>query len=182
MKRLFLLLLICPALTGCAVGPAQGLLDPKDKTCSVVFGYIDMTAAGGADLDAVHLARLDMQGPQIIQGYPDYPDCANGKSRRPGYFWVTDLPLGEYQLAEVVGRGHAGFSFDHEIKNASYIKITQPGVYYLGAFKIVVKGKSFEFRRIGSPLEQRALLRLLHRTRSSYWKPVIEQRLTQLGS
>ncbi len=196
MKRLIVLLSCAVFLAGCAVrsaGHPRGLVKPRVANPSVVFGYIDMSAAGGADIDDVLLARLDGEKPQILRGFPDYPDGVTVNGRRPGYFWASDLPPGEYQLAEIAGVGYHGsartnggwsrnsFTFDTAKKNASYVKISKPGVYYLGAFKIVNHGKSFDLNEIGSPSEAKALKRLLHRSYDSYWKGMVARRLKQVG-
>lgn len=197
MMRIVALLLVSLVVAGCA-SSARGLYDPKDRNSSVIVGFVDMSDAGGADLDDVLLVRTDGATPQMIQGFSDYLDSATDSSRRPGYFWVTDLPPGDYQLAEIAGVGnrdgketrvgYAGnwkrkaFSLDPAKKNVSSIRITTPGVYFIGAYKITDKATSFDFKKIYSPSEQKALKNLLHRTYGSHWRPIIEERLQQLGS
>lgn len=196
-----LLLTIALSLAGCINPSVRGVYDPKDATRSLVYGFVDMSEApGGADIDDVRLARLDLNRPRTIQAYPDYLDGVHVNARRPGYFWANDLPQGQYQLAEITGiymlggnstnaaygaaGGFAGqsFVFPPDQKNATFVNIKQPGIYFLGAYKLTGDGDGFRFDRINSPTEEEALKRLLHRNFSPYWKPIIEKRLAELAN
>lgn len=202
MKRWLSLLLLGLVLSGCLgprnVGHPRGLVKPKIPNSAAVFGYVDMSDAGGFDIDDVILVRLDGGKPELLRANPDYPDGVTVNQRRPGYFWASDLPPGEYQLAEVAGVGYHGsarnyanggwtrdaFTFDTSKKNGTYIKITKPGIYYMGAFKITDKGKGkdFGFKELGAPSEATALKRMLHRSYDPYWKTMVKKRQVQVGS
>lgn len=194
----FFLLSSILLLGGCVI-PAKGVYDPKDASRSVVFGFVDMSEAPlNADIDDVILARLDVKKPQMIRAFPDYLDGVTVNPRRPGYFWANDLVPGQYQLAEIAAvvmrggnstnaaYGAAGgyvrnvFSFPPDQRNATFVNIQKPGLYYLGAYKLTGDGKGFRFDRIKRPMEKEALQRLLHRNYSPYWKPIIENRLADL--
>lgn len=199
MQRWFVLFLLVPLLAGCLgprnVGHPRGLVKPKIPNSAAVFGYIDMSAAGGHDIDDVILVRLDGAQPELLRANPDYPDGITVNVRRPGYFWASDLPPGEYQLAEVAGRGFAGgnynqvagaptrfaFALDTAKKNGTYVKITKAGIYYMGAFKITNRKKTFDFTRLAAPSEATGLKRMLHRSYDPYWKGMVQKRLNQVG-
>lgn len=201
MQRLLVLFLAVLLLPGCAgirnVGHPRGLVKPKIPNSAAVFGYIDMSDAGGFDIDDVILVRLDGDKPELLRANPDYPDGVTVNQRRPGYFWASDLPPGEYQLAEVAGVGYHGsarnyanggwtrdsFTLDDSQRKATYVKITKSGIYYMGAFKITDKGqgKKFGFRELGAPSEGKALKRMLHRSYDPYWKAMVQKRLNQVG-
>jgi len=175
---------------------ARGIYDTKQQNVSVVVGYVDMSEAGGVDIDDLKLFRLDNNS-RLIQGYPDYFDGVNVNKMRPGNFWVPGLVNGEYQIAEIAGMGFSGgapqygatrgpvrnaLAFSKDEKNASYIKIDKPGIYFMGSFKAKVSGDSFSFKKVKKPTEAQVLKRLLEkRTFSPYWKKVIEARLVALN-
>lgn len=190
MKNLvfgLLILIVTSDITGCA------LRQPADPSMtSLVYGHVDMSEAPGkADMDTIKLMRAaTQQKPVMLKGKVDYHDGISS-SRRPGNFWVYNLMPGSYQIAEIVGMP-TGFSmggptvyhlsFAQSQKNASAMRIDEPGLYYMGSFKVVAseKGK-FEMARVDNPSEKEVLEKILKRNRMSYWEPIIKQRLAELG-
>jgi hypothetical protein len=59
--------------------------------------------------------------------------------------------------------------------------VIKPGLYYLGAFKMVEEGeKYFNLVKVKSN-EKAALQRLLLRNKNPYWEPIINARLAELS-
>lgn len=190
------MVLLILLLVGCGprVPHVRGIYDSQVDKYSVIVGYVDMTEAGGIDIDDVRFARFDKKS-RLILGYPDYLDGVNVNKMRPGYFWVNDLVEGEYQLASIAsvgfsagasqyglsrGNSFTGVSFPTDEKHISHVKIDKPGLYFMGSFKLVAEKDSFTFRRIKDPSEAKVLKRMLKRTHGTHWKGVIESRLAQL--
>jgi len=181
-----LILIVTSGVTGCA------LRQPADPSMtSLVYGHVDMSEAPGkADMDTIKLMRAaTQQKPVMLKGKVDYNGGISA-SRRPGNFWVYNLMPGSYQIAEIVGMP-TGFSmggptmyhlsFAQSQKNASAMRIDEPGLHYMGSFKVVASEKSkFEMVRVDYPSEMEVLEKILKRNSMSYWEPIIKQRLAEL--
>jgi hypothetical protein len=173
-------------LNGCARVPA----DPAQT--SLLFGHIDTTGAhDGVDMHWIQFMKtVPQKRPSFFFGKVDFNDGGIQWTRRPGYIWADNLLPGTYQVAEIIG-GTSGvsvgrvvnyhFEFSPKEKNVTSIEVVKPGLYYLGAFKMVEEGeKNFNLVKVKSN-EKAALQRLLLRNKNPYWAPIINARLAELS-
>lgn len=155
--RFMLGLITLLLLVGCSsTGPERDINDP---TNSLVFGYVNMdeapTKAGSAS---------------ILQVAPPTETPYWNTGVKDGLFFDSYLPPGSYQLASFYGSGF--FAGEHRYSfprqgNETSLRITKPGIYFLGAFKYKkVKTGFFEqgqfsIEKINKPTEAELLKRIL---------------------
>ncbi len=179
-RKRFLLGLITLGLLG---GCASTGRDVNDPTNSLVFGYIDMDDAP----TSVDSATLRLLAPPSEKPYW-------GMGVKDGLFYNFYLPPGSYQLDNFYGSGF--FAGEHEYNlprqgNETALRITKPGIYFLGSFKykkektgFFEQGK-FSIEVIDKPTEAELLKRILDKdsdARDSAWGDKIRARLAQLKS
>jgi len=180
--RIWLVLgLMLGLLAGCASsGPTRDINDP---TNSLVFGYIDMDDA-----------PTKVSSAWMVQVAPpsDAPYWGLGVSK--GLFYNSYLPPGSYQLSKFGGSGF--FAGQHEYSfprqgNKTALRITKPGIYFIGAYKYKKVKTSFfsqgrfAIEKINKPTEAELLKRILEEDsdiRDSAWASKIRARLAQLKS
>ena len=162
-------------LSGCA--SSRSINDP---TNSLVFGYVDMT---GAPTNILHCKI-----PEVSPSSEGSWGC--GVSN--GLFYNPFLPPGSYQVAEISGEGFLGggktrYSLPRQ-GNPTSVRISKPGIYFLGAYKykntktgLFEQGK-FSFEKISKPTQEELLKRLLETDdiKSSPWANQIRARLAEL--
>lgn len=168
-------------LASCAsIGPTRDINDP---TNSLVFGYINMDDAP----TGVKSAWLRQVAPPS-----DTPYWGLGVNN--GLFYNSYLPLGSYQLSKFSGSGfftgEHGYNFPRQ-GNETALRITKPGIYFLGSFKykkvksgLFEQGK-FSIEKINKPTETELLKRILDEDseiKKSAWDSKIRTRLAQLKS
>jgi len=172
-------LLLLGLLAGCASsGPERSLDDP---TNSLVFGFIDMDEA-----------PTQVSSAWIMQVAPpsETPYWSLGVNK--GLFYNSYLPPGSYQLSKFSGSGF--FAGEHEYSfprqgNQTALRITKPGIYFLGSFKykkvdtgIFEQGK-FSIEKINKPTEAELLQRILDENKeikNSAWGNKIRAHLKKL--
>jgi len=166
-------------LASCAdSGPKRSLDDP---TNSLVFGYIDMDEA-----------PTQVSSAWVVQVAPpsETPYWSLGVNK--GLFYNSYLPPGSYQLSKFGGSGF--FAGEHEYSfprqgNQTALRITKPGIYFLGSFKyrkvdtgIFEQGR-FSIEKIKKPTEAELLQRILDENseiRDSAWGNKIRAHLKKL--
>ena len=164
MARLWLgTLVVALTLAGCASAPP---IDTKDETRSLVFGYFDMTDAP-SKLEWVSLRRYDST---------EKPGQWYGLAVRDGLFFHVGIAPGSYQVDKFGGMGgiplltrkQFEYSFGSKGRNATAVRIREPGLYFLGAHQYVNHaGKGlfdpdkFEMVTIKTPTEKELLARLV---------------------
>lgn len=166
-------------LAGCgSSGPQRDINDP---TNSLVLGYIDMDDA-----------PTGVESAWIRQVSPPSENPYWGLGISKGLFYNSYLPPGSYQLASFSGSGF--FAGEHKYSfprqgNETALRITKPGIYFLGSFKYKsVKSGFFEqgkfsIEKINKPTEVELLKRILDENdeiKNSAWGKKIRARLAQL--
>ena len=179
-RKVFLLGLITLGLLG---GCASTGRDVNDPTNSLVFGYIDMDDAP-TSVDSASLRQLGLPSDKSYWGM----------SVKDGLFYNAYLPPGSYQLDSFSGSGF--FAGEHEYNlprqgNETALRISKPGIYFLGSFKykkvetgFFGQGK-FSIEVMDKPTEAELLQRILDKdsdARKSAWGDKIRARLAQLKS
>lgn len=183
MKKLIVVAILVQTilLSGCGMfGPKRDLNDPSN---SLVIGYIDMDDA-----------PTSISGGWVKQVAPPTEEPYWGLSADDGMLFNSYLPPGSYVLDSVMGsaffKGKHEYGFSQQ-DAAVQIRISKPGIYFLGAFKYkTVKTGFFEagkfnIERISHPTEAELLKRLLENNReirNSVWGERIRARLAQLKS
>jgi hypothetical protein len=150
------------SLAGCAGG---GTIDPKDETVSLVYGYFDMKDAP-QKVDWVRLRKYDAAAKEA-EGY--------NMAATDGMFFHVGIEPGSYQV-EKFGYG-GGFlsnpiewSFGGRGRNGTAIRITNPGVYFVGAHRYIkhpgkgfFEADRFDMEPAKAPSEKEVLQRVVKR-------------------
>lgn len=127
-------------LAGCASTPD---VETNDESVSLVFGYIDMHDAPSS-LDWVSLKKY---GPGAKKDGEWYR-----MGVAEGLFFHIGVESGSYQVDKFGGMGGIPlltrrpfeYFYGHKGRNQTAIRITKPGIYFLGAHKYVNHaGKGF---------------------------------------
>ena len=162
-RRWLLTTALAFVLAGCASAPP---VDTKDETRSLVFGYFDMTDAPSG-LEWVSLRKYD-SAQKAGEWY--------GLAVRDGLFFHVGIGPGSYQVEKFGGMGGIllltrrpfEYGFGSKGRNATAVRIREPGVYFLGAHQYVNHaGKGlfapdkFEMTLVKTPTEKELLQRLL---------------------
>jgi len=162
-RRWLLTTALAFVLAGCASAPP---VDTKDETRSLVFGYFDMTDAPSG-LEWVSLRKYD-SAQKAGEWY--------GLAVRDGLFFHVGIGPGSYQVEKFGGLGGIvlltrrpfEYDFGGKGRNATAVRIREPGVYFLGAHQYVNHaGKGlfapdkFEMTLVKTPTEKELLQRLL---------------------
>jgi len=166
-------------LAGCASGGPER--DINDPTNSLVFGYVDMDEAP----TSVSYASLMQVAPPTEAPYWSL-------TVRKGLFYSAYLPAGSYQLSRFGGSGFLAGEHQYNFGrqgNQTALRITKPGIYFLGSFKykkvssgLFEQGK-FSIDKIDKPAEAELLKRILDEgtdMKTSAWNDKIRARLAQL--
>jgi len=152
------------AVAGCASSPKP--VDTKDETVSLVYGYFDMKDAP-SPLEWVSIKKYDAEG----KGGAWYRFEA-----KDGLFFHIGIQPGSYQVERFGGTGGIAlltrrpyeYSFGGKGRNGTAVRITTPGVYFMGAHEYVNRagqgmfapGK-FEMRQAKAPSEKELLQRVI---------------------
>ena len=151
------------SLAGC--GSSGGTIDPKDDAVSLVYGYFDMKDAP-AKADWVWLRKYDAKAKEA-EGY--------NMATKDGLFFHVGIEPGSYQVEKFGNNG--GFfsspvewSFGGRGRNGTAIRITRPGVYFVGAHRYIAQpGKGlfaadrFDMEPATAPTEKEVLQRVVQR-------------------
>jgi hypothetical protein len=156
-------------------------VDPRDPGLSLIYGYLDMEEAP-TEADWVFIKHYDGKG----EGY-----------RVPvqdGVFYHVGVPAGPYQVDAFGGRsfwnGSYIYDFGSDGRNATAIKVNEPGVYFMGAHKYIdiptgwLEQRKFSMEPVETPSEREVLSKVLELLREDdpefarqIW--LVEQRLAQ---
>lgn len=151
--------LLSLALGGCAGTP----VDPKDESVSMVYAYFDMADAPSK----LQWASLKRYGEKEGHWY----DMA----ARDGLVFHVGIAPGSYQIEKFGGTGGIPFltskpyeyHFGTRGRNDTAVRVTKPGVYFLGAYKYIehpggfFKADKFEMKPLQAPSEKELLQRLI---------------------
>jgi hypothetical protein len=181
MKRIWLILSLIAlgVLVGCAGGGDGYGRDINDPGNSLVFGYVDMSDAP----TKINTVTLQQVAPPSDKPYWH-------TNAREGLFHIAYVPQGSYQLATLRGSGFwsGDVRYNFPRQGAENVRITKPGIYYLGSFKYkkvrtgAFEGGKFDIERVSSPTEAELLRRILEdkEIKGSAWEEKIRQRLSRL--
>ncbi|MCL4798803.1 MAG: hypothetical protein KJ025_04395 [Burkholderiales bacterium] len=151
-------------LVGCA--STSEPVEVNDQRVSLVFGYFDMKDAPSG-LDWVSLKKYDSKkkdGEWYRMGVQD------------GLYFHVGVEPGAYQVDKFGGMGGVPlltrrpfeYNFGGKGRNGTALRITQPGVYFLGAHKYVnhagkglFEADKFAMEPVQSPTEKELLQRLV---------------------
>jgi len=151
--------LLSLSLGGCAGTP----IDPKDDTVSLVYAYFDMADAPSK----LEWASLKRYGEKESLWYT--------MDAREGVVFHIGIAPGSYQIEKFGGTGGIPFLtskpyeylFGTQGRNDTAVRITKPGIYFLGAYKYVdrpgglFKADKFEMKPLPAPSEKEVLQRLI---------------------
>ncbi len=157
--KLFRLLFLLPAglwilLSGCAT-----TVDPKDENLSMIYGYIDMSAAPSV-LKEVSI-REDGGW-----GNVDTAVERNAWTERGGMFWHLGVEPGSYQIHSF-GDGKNRYKYGKDGQSGTTIRIEKPGIYFMGSYAYTIKSKQtsgsdgFDLKPTASQHEVELLERLI---------------------
>ncbi len=174
------------ALATCAT--TGGKLETEHDNDSLVFGYLDMSQAKG------HFEWVQMQQLQPPTDKPYY-NCYADK----GLFWHPRVAPGTYKFLKfggmdgikigsvhLFGSTEYQYNFPRQGKGDLDPVIEKPGLYFVGAYKVVVKRAGifkpdeFDIQKTDSPTEKELLQQLLAKDDKGEWRARIEKRLTEL--
>jgi len=159
ISRWLLPVVLAFAVGGCA---STTPVDPKDETLSVVFGYFDMKDAPSS-LDWVALRQYGGKDEKDTYSLP----------AKDGLFYHVGVEPGSYQVDTFGSNGGffsnpVRYNYGGKGRNATAIRITKPGVYFLGAHRYVshpgkgfFSADKFEMQPASAPGEKELLQRLL---------------------
>ena len=96
---------------------------------------------------------------------------------QPGIYKIDNLrSIGGFQNSVVTV-----YDFPKSGKGAMDLKITTPGVYFVGSWKFKrLDGDKFDIERLDSPTELEVINQLLPYAQNKYWKDMILARINQL--
>jgi hypothetical protein len=149
-------------LAGCGSTPP---VDTRDETVSLVYGYFDMKDAPST-LEWVSIKKYD----STVKEGRWYRFEA-----KDGLFFHVGMQPGSYQVERFGGMGGIlltrrpfEYSFGGKGRNGTAVRITKPGVYFLGAHEYVnhagkglFAADKFEMRQANAPSEKELLQRVI---------------------
>ncbi|MDH4226180.1 MAG: hypothetical protein OEV59_00295 [Deltaproteobacteria bacterium] len=185
--RVALIALSVLVFFGCAVAPTV-ITNSKDETVSLVYGYIDMS--DGVKATFLNSSKVSYVNLKQIDPVIDKPVKLCGVSN--GAFWNDRLSAGIYQVLEF-GRYERTpvvnitrrYPLPEFTKNITAFKVSKPGLYYVGTFKLVEEydekmGYQFTVVETGKPREKEVLEILLPLSEGTKWEALIQKRIKEL--
>lgn len=160
--RWTVLLAFVLSLAGCA--GSGGSIDPKDDSVSLVYGYFDMADAP-SKADWVWLRKYEAA--KEAEGY--------NMAASDGLFFHVGVESGSYQVEKFGSRGGffsnpVEYSFGARGRNGTAIRITKPGVYFVGSHRYIkhpgkgfFEADKFEMQAAKTPTEKEVLQRVVQR-------------------
>lgn len=176
-KEIPLMLVALSLLVGCGDRP---FIKPEANDESMIIGYIDMADAPGS-FNGVHVKRI-----QPVSKTPYYNFWIDG-----GMFYRSPVAPGVYKMDSFSSYSRWSntnytLNFPKSGRSEMDLKITKPGVYYVGSWKYAkVKtgffehGK-FDLIRIEKPTELDLLKQVLPKAKDPYWVNMINKRIKEL--
>lgn len=148
-----LLLALAVSLSGCPLLP-KPKFDPNDPNSSIVYGYFD-TRQMKSQFEWVK-----------IQGVAGKNDYVTADATKEGVFYHIAVRPGKRYISAFGGwnssnsfaqQNSTSFRFDEEEQNGPSINIQKPGVHFMGSYKVVINGKSFDLQKTKSPSKKEML-------------------------
>ncbi len=180
MKARNSLLLILAAtllLSACGDRP---FIKPEGNNESMIIGYVDMDDAPGS-FNGVYIKKI-----QPVEKKPYYNFWLDG-----GMFYRSPVAPGVYKMDTIKSFSRwtntiYSFNFPQTGRSEMDVRVTKPGVYYVGSWKykkvdtgFFERGK-FDLTRIQQPTELELLKRVLPEARDPYWIDMINKRIREL--
>lgn len=177
MKKTITLILVLLALTittGCISRPA--LKKPKTPNESMIFGHVDMREAPGRFTGAVMKQIQPVAKQPYRTSWVVRHDFFLENGVPPGVYKMDNLrTLGGFQSSVVYV-----YEFPKTGRGQMDVKVTKPGLYYVGAWKFKKMKKKFDIVPAESPSELEVLKRILPFSKDVYWTSMIEKRILEL--
>ncbi len=175
------ILMIALMLFGC--GPSLHVEDITDQNNSLVFGYIDVRCMSWVQLQSAG----GQKGQSLI----------TIKRVEDGLFYMENIPPASYQILRFgcggtphgktgITYGPGGslvFNFPQYGKNETAIRITNPGILFMGAYEYekvktgFFEDEKFNIKKSGSPSERQLLDRLQKYTEDTRWHEMVRKRM-----
>ena len=181
-KETLLLLLAAGLLASCGGGTFQ---KPETQNESIIIGYLDMDDAPGS-FNGVSMKKL-----QPAEKKPYYYFATEG-----GIFYRGHVPPGVYKMDSFTSFSRLKntsytFNFPQSGRSEMDLRITKPGVYFVGSWKfkkvdvsakewLFGRGK-FDLVRIEKPTELELLKKIQPEANEPYWADMIRRRIAELG-
>ncbi len=170
-------------LGGCATSEP---VDPKDTRLSLLCGYID-SADAPSRIEWVEVKQYGERN-KGQQGY-----YLVSYDRKSGVFFHVGIEDGYHQVHKF-GGGNSQYDWSSKGRNATALRIEQPGAYFVGAFKYIhhdqgwFKDDKFEMRPLRSPSEAEVLTIVLRRLETDrdlaayeHQRMLVRKRLAAIG-
>ena len=180
------LAILALVLTFSGCGPSLHLGEMADENSSLVFGYINVKCMSwvqlrkaGADTDSSYVTT---------------------KRVEDGLFYAENIEAGSYQILrfgcggipigkEGVMYGNTGatvFRFPENERNETSVRISKPGVYFMGAFKYhevktgMFENEKFNIDKSDSPSQRQLLDRVEKFAIDTKWDKMIRKKLQEV--
>lgn len=175
---LLLILATAILLGGCSDSP---FIKPENSNESMIIGYVDMGDAPGS-FNGVYVKKI-----QPVEKKPYYNFWLDG-----GMFYRSPVAPGVYKMDSIKSFSRwtntsYSFNFPQTGRSEMDVRISKPGVYYVGSWKykkvdtgFFERGK-FDLVRVQKPTELELLKRVLPEARDPYWVDMINKRIRELA-
>jgi len=158
MKINIMLLIPAIFLAGCKLMPTAKF-DPNDPNSSFVYGYIDTTQMSS------QYEWVKIRG---TAGKDDYVTATTTKEGafyhiavRPGHRYIS--AFGGWNSSSIHAQNAATvFRFDEKSENGPSIDIKKPGLHFIGSYKLLITGKTFDMKKTKSPSRKDVLRMILN--------------------
>lgn len=161
---------------GCASSPL--VQPPANNNESLIFGYVDMRESR-ARLSGAVFKQISppIEWPFHISNIHRFTVFYTQHGVQPGIYKMDNLrTIGGFQDS-IVGV----YDFPKSGKGEMDLKITKPGVYFVGSWKFKrLDGDKFDIERLNSPTELEVISQVLPYAEDKYWKDMILARIEQL--
>lgn len=168
----------------------SGVVQDAAADRSLVYAYFDLSEANVP----LGWARLKQVLPVVERPYFRMRYRRDAENKFGALVWYEDVAPGSYQMTEFGGekkawggRAKVTLQLGDSGSNQTAIRIDQPGIYFLGAYRYKVVGRersrgwpftvrtTFELVPLESPGPRDLLKRLLEAAEGSSWEPRIRQ-------
>lgn len=181
-SEITLVLLAVALLAGCGANAFQ---KPETDGESIIIGYIDMADAPGT-FNGVYVKKI-----QPVDKKPYYNFWIED-----GMFYRAHVKPGVYKMDSFKSTSswqntNYSFNFPQTGRGEMDLRVTKPGVYYVGSWKfkkidsgfkdwLMGRGK-FDLTRIEKPTELELLKKIQPSAEEPYWANMIKRRIAELG-
>jgi len=162
----------------------------KDTGTSMVYGFIDSTETDTS------LYKYSIAKKETRNGVSEY-EFYDTRTADNGMFYLEDLEPGEYLLSKMHAKSYPIFGEPYYVTlpdgdsgkefALATVKITKPGIYYMGTYKIyVMKNQTFGHSEIlstrseVSPSEDDILKQILPHLKGTGWDKDVAKRLKEI--